>query len=138
MLKSALYILFSLPLVALSQIDSKNIIGHWCVEKVTDVPTEAGKKETLQKQIMDEFQGVIMLFTTDGEYSVYLEELAETDDFQEFAQYEFSARDSKIKISYPEADETIDYQVEKLTKNQFIFTLEDEFGLHRFYMKRCD
>jgi hypothetical protein len=138
MLISALLFLFSIPLVALSQVDSKNLIGHWCVEKVTDLPQEAGKKETLQTQIMDEFQGVIMLFTNNGEYTVYLEELSEIDDYQEFANYEFISRDSKIKIQYPETDETIVYEVEKLTKDQFIFILNDELGLHRFYMKRCD
>lgn len=138
MLKFALLLFFSIPLTAFNQIDSKHIIGHWCVDKVTDVPQEAGKKETLQTQIMDEFHGVIMLFTNIGEYAVYPEEFSEEDEFQDFATYQFTVRDSKIKIQYPGADETIDYQVEKLTKNEFVFTLEDEFGFHRFYMKRCD
>ncbi len=138
MFRFTLLILLLSPLSTLSQIESKNLVGHWCVEKVTDVPKEPGKKETLQTQIMDEFHGVIMLFTSDGEYAVYLEALTESDDFQYFAKYVFSTRDSKIKIQYPESDETIDYQVEKLTKSEFVFTVEDEFGFHRFYMKRCD
>ena len=123
---------------AFGQIDSKNLVGNWCIEKVTDAPTEAGQQETIQTQMMDEFRGVMMLFTIEGEYAVYLGELFGNDEFQDLARYEFSSRDSIIRIQYPNSDETIDYLVEKLTEIELVYVLEDEFGKHRFFMKRCD
>jgi hypothetical protein len=78
------------------------------------------------------------LFTIDGEYAVYLGELFGNDEFQDLAKYEFSERDSTIRILYPGSEETIDYQVERLTESEFVYVLEDEFGKHRFFMKRCD
>ena len=131
MWKLVLIVLFSSPLLALCQIDSKNLVGQWCVEKVTAVAQQIGDKEIVQTQIMDEFQGVIMFFSGDGEYLLYLEDLSETDEFQEFANYSFISTESKVRIQYPETSETIDYQVEKLTKNECIFTLQDEFGALR-------
>lgn len=131
-MKTIFTLLLIVPFLAFSQIDSKLLIGSWCVEKITNVPA-SGQKEIIQTQMMDEFQGIVMLFTTD-EYTIYLEGSEE----ELFADYTYSSKDNTITINYTETQEVIIYKVEKITKNQLVFLLDDEYGKHRFFMKRCD
>lgn len=131
-MKAILLTLLILPVLAMSQIEGKLLIGSWCVEKITNVPTP-GQKEVLQTQMMDEFQGVIMLFSAE-EYSVYLE----NSEDELTAKYEIFSRENKIKITYIDTKEIIEYKVEKLTKDEFVFIVQDEYGKHRFFLKPCN
>lgn len=136
------HLLFSLSILLYfniqCQIDLKFLTGTWCVEKITNVPVQKNEIPELQSQIMDEFHGVRMLFSGEGAYAIYLEATDESDDYQEFANYEFISRENKLVIRYENSDEELVFFIEKLTKNQLVFVSDDEYGKNRFYMKRCD
>ncbi len=116
-----------------AQIDSKFLIGSWCVDKITNVPS-TGQKEVVQSQIMEEYVGIVMLFTTD-EYTVYFEN--SDDDISTTYGYALM-KDNRLVFTDPATDEGFEFNVEKISKTQLVFVTDDEEGKNRFYMNRCD
>jgi hypothetical protein len=131
-MKTFLLVLLIAPFASLSQIDSKLLIGSWCVEKITNVPAPGGK-EIIQTEMMDEFLGVVMIFTND-EYILYSD--FSYEDLH--ADYTFSNKDNTITIIYTDTEEVNIYKAEKITKDELVFVFEDAYGKYRFFMKRCE